>query len=420
LTQPSALSNFLRAHGAALLVLGVLVLLPVRRSFEAPFAIGAIIGLILAWRRRHELLALPGIRLTAVLFGCYWLPALISAPDSVAAPISWHSVGDFLRFLPFAAFACLALRDAKAWPRIVDAVSAVVVLWLLDAWVQVFTGYSISGVAETERLTGIFGAGNPKLGPVLAVLAPFVLTAARESFGRRGLIVAFALLLVPVLLAGSRAAWIMYALVVAVFVWREARSPLRFVGWSIAATAIVTLAAVVALHDSASFNKRVDRTLLALQGSEHAVDEAAAGRLRIWGTAWRMIQAHPINGVGVRAFRHAYPQYAQADDAFINRATDEGAYHAHNLVLEVLTETGTIGLAFWIAGVIVAVRAWLRANAAARLRAFAPGLALAAMLFPLNGYFAFYSADWGLFLWWLLALYCAALNMSDAEAAHAA
>ena len=67
----------------------------------------------------------------------------------------------------------------------------------------------------------------------------------------------------------------------------------------------------------------------------------------------------------------------------------------------------------WLAGAGFALRAWQRANRVARSRAFAPGLALIAMCFPLNTHFAFYSAWWGLLFWWLLALYCAALGARE-------
>ncbi|HEX7914442.1 O-antigen ligase family protein [Rudaea sp.] len=414
LTSPSASS--LRRYGPAAILLAVVVLLPFARSAEAAIDIGAIAGIVLAWRQRGALAANAGVRLAAMLFLCYWLPALISAPDSVAPGRSWMSVATFLRFLPFAWFVVLALPATIPWPRFVGTVGLVVALWTLDAWIQALTGHGLAGVPEKERLSGIFGAGNLKFGPALAVLSPFALAAARARFGLRGLVAAFVLLLVPVLLAGSRAAWIMYALVVAVFLWREAGSFLRFVTWSAAGLALVALVGFVALRGSAAFDARVERTLGVLNGTEQAVDEAAAGRLQIWGTSLRMIAAHPINGVGVRAFRVAYPDYAQRGDKFLAEGCDGGACHAHNLVLEVLSETGTIGLALWIAGVIFALRAWRRADAAARSRAFVPGLALAVMVFPINGYFAFYSADWGLFFWWLLALYCAALTSKNWDA----
>ena len=81
-----------------------------------------------------------------------------------------------------------------------------------------------------------------------------------------------------------------------------------------------------------------------------------------------MIAAHPVNGVGVRGFRYAYPQYAPANDHFVVSAeacgVGEGACHAHQLVLEVLTETGVLGLVLWLAAVVLAWRAWRRVGAA--------------------------------------------------------
>ena len=399
------------------IALSVLVLLPIGRASEAPLIVGAIAGLVLAWRQRASLRADVGVRLAAIVFAFYWLAAFISAPGAIAPEKSWSTVAALLRFLPFALFACLALRKAAWWPLLVDACAAVVVLWLLDAWVQIFTGWSLAGAETADRLSGIFGAGNLKLGPVLAVLSPFVFVAARRRWGWRGLVIAFAFQLMPILFAGSRSAWIMYALVALAFAWMHTRAPLRFAGWALAAACAALLGMAAAWQHSGRFDVRVDRTLLALQGSEQALDTASAGRLRIWRTALAMSAAHPLAGVGVRGFRYAYPQYAQAGDAFVDVRTDEGAFHAHQIVLEVLSETGGTGLVLWIIGAVCAIRAWYRARAGARERALAPALALAAMTFPLNTHLAFYSAWWGLLFWWLLALYCAALGADNDERA---
>ena len=419
--HPPTRPTFPRQVWPILLILGVLVLLPVAQSFEAPFAVAAIAGVVLAWRGKRELAGNEGVRVACLLFACYWLPALISAPGSLAPKQeSWKTVGILLRFLPFAVFACLTLRDTRNWPRVIQAIAAIVMLWLIDAWVQALTGYGIAGAAEKERLSGIFGAGNLKLGPALAVLSPFVLVEAREIWVRRGLVIAFVFLLGPILLSGERAAWLIYALVTGVFLWRETRALLPFFLCGIGLTALFACVVAVALHTSTRFDARVERSLKVLQGSAQSMDEATAGRTsRIWPTAWRMAVAHPINGVGVRAFRYAYPQFAGPNDAFVNAQTDEGAFHAHQIVLEVLSETGLIGLAFWIAGAFFALRAWWRASASARERALAPALALAVMTFPVNTHLAFYSAFWGLLFWWLLALYCASITAIDREATDA-
>lgn len=394
-------------------MLAVLALLPVGRLAELPLALGAVAGLCLLWRARG---VPPGARLAALLFACYASAAIASLPTALAVEKSASTVLGLFRFLPFAGFVAFALRDAAAWPRLIAAIAMLVMLWLLDAWVQMVTGYGIAGASSSERLSGVFGAGNLKLGPVLAVLAPFVFVAARARFGRAGLIAAFLFQLPPILLAGSRAAWLMYALVSLAWLWRETRTPRRFVAWTAGALALVVAVAALAWWGSGMFDARVRRSLLAFEGSAQSLDEAGAGRLRIWHAAGRMIAAHPLTGVGVRGFRYAYPTFADANDSFVDPNTEQGAAHAHQLVLEVLSETGLVGLAFWLIGASLAIRAWYRASIAARERASAPAQALAAMCFPLNTHLAFYSAWWGLLFWWLLALYCAALGAEDASA----
>lgn len=398
------------AFWSALGVLAVLALLPVGVTSDLPLLICAIAGLVLLWRQRATLATRRGLRLAMALFACYWLAALLSAPGAVAPGKTWTTVAGLLRFAPFAAFACLSLSRAAVWQRIHSAAAAIVILWLLDAWVQILTGYSLAGAMSSERLSGIFGAGNLKLGPVLAVLSPFVFALAIRKLGWRGLVLAFVFQLMPILMAGSRAAWLMYALVTLVFVWRQTRSAWRFALYAATAVCVVAVAVSVAWRDSSAFDARVQRTLMALHGTEQGINIASSGRLNIWGTALRMSAAHPLTGVGVRGFRYAYPAYARPGDRFINAQTDEGAFHAHQIVLEVLSETGIAGLLLWMAGAFLAIRAWRRTPPDARERASPPALALAAMTFPLNTHLAFYSAWWGLLFWWLLSLYCAALG----------
>jgi O-antigen ligase len=332
---------------------------------------------------------------------------------------SWGTVAALLRYAPLGLYACFAIRREHKLHALYVAVALVLALWCADAWLQALTGWSLGGHAEAERVSGIFGAENLKLGPTLAVLSPFALWAARRRWGMPGLLFAFVLMLGPVLLAGSRAAWLCYALVALGFAWHEARSPLRFAGFCVVATVLLALAGGVAWKTSARFQERMQRTLLAFDGSDQSIDSALTGRLDIWHASLGMIAAHPINGVGVRGFRYAYPKYALANDHFVLPGeacgVGEGACHAHQLVLEVLTETGARGLLLWLAAVALALRAWRRVDTAARARAFPATLALGVMLFPLNTHLAFYSAWWGLLFGWLLGLWCAALYVEGGD-----
>lgn len=390
----------------------VVALLPLGRSSELGTFL-CLLGVILLFAREPRALQEhAGARLLLWLLGAYVGAALLSAFDSVALGKSWGTVAAVLRYAPLGLYACFAIRRDSKLQALYVAVALVLALWTVDAWMQALTGWSLGGHAEAERVSGIFGATDLKLGPTLAVLSPFALWVARRCWGLPGLLLAFVLMLGPVLLAGSRAAWLCYALVALGFAWREARSPLRFAGFCMIAALLLALAGSIAWKTSTRFQLRMDRTLLALQGTDQSIDAALTGRLDIWHTSLKMIAAHPISGVGVRGFRYAYPHYAPANDHFLTAEScgvGEGACHPHQLVLEILTETGVLGLSLWQAAVVLAWRAWRRVGSAARTRAFPVSLALGVMLFPLNTHLAFYSAWWGLLFGWLLGLWCAAL-----------
>ncbi len=401
---------------ALLLVLGALVLLPVGRVSELPILIAGLVGVGLLVRHRVALIADPDLRLILFLFACYWIPAVLSGFSAVMPQKTWMTALEILRFLPFALFVSWAMRKAEIWRSFQFAIAAICALWMLDAWVQIVSGHSIAGAPELERISGIFGADNLKLGPVLAVLSPFFLMTAREKSGRWGLLAAFIFVLVPILMAGSRAAWLSFALVTLLFGWRETGNLRRFFPLLLGGMLGIALSAGIILRDSDRFDSRIEKSLLVFEGTEQAVDEASAGRLRIWLAAVDMIETHPLFGVGVRGFRYDYPEHAVVGDDFVDASTGEGASHAHQIVLEVTTETGLVGLIFWILGSALAIRAWRQATPDQRTRAFAPGLALAVMCFPLNTHFAFYSAWWGLFFWWLLAIFCAAFAAAPKQA----
>lgn len=394
------------AVAAAGLAWMVLLLLPVGRTAELPLLLGAVLGLGVL----HRAARLPGSALLGVLALAYCGSAVLSAIDAVAPAKSWTTALGSLRFPLFAAFVLVVLHERmREWNALVLGVAALVALWVLDALVQSVSGHSLGGPMRADRVSGVFGADDLKLGPVLAVLAPFLLVAVRARYGRVGLGAVALLLGFAVLMAGARAAWVMYALVLAVFLWREVRRPLAFAALVGAAACAALLLGALAYRASPEFAERVHRTMAVVGGDRASVDHALAGRLPIWDTAWSMGLAHPVNGVGVRGFRHAYAAHARADDPWLQPYNGGAALHAHQWLLELWSETGLPGLLAWFAGIAAALRTWTRASIIARERAFAPGLALLAMLFPLNTHFAFYSSFWGLLLWWLLALFLAAL-----------
>jgi Lipid A core - O-antigen ligase and related enzymes len=264
-----------------------------------------------------------------------------------------------------------------------------------------------------DRLGGVFGLCNPKLGQVLASLSPFLLFAAGRRFGRTGWLLAAATAGIVIVLAGSRASWLTYLLVLVFSGWRVLGGRGLLVVMALALSGALALGVV-----SPQVRARVEQTAQALQADGGGVDAALSGRGRIWGAALCMFGEHPVNGVGARGFREAYPACDPAPGE--PGAWGEGpALHAHQIVLEILSETGAIGLLLWLAGTALAWRAWRYATAAAREQARPAMLALAVTVFPINTHLAFYSTFWGGVTLLLAALYAGALlgRTTEAQAA---
>ncbi|MGB8634746.1 MAG: O-antigen ligase family protein [Rhodanobacteraceae bacterium] len=386
------------------------LLLPVGRASELGTLLGMLGGLWIAWRHWPALARLRSLRLFALLFACYAGAALISLPDAVNPGKSWGTFAAIWRYAPFGAYVCWVLYQRRQIKLLYLLVAALVALWALDAWLQILTGWSLGGPAGPLRVSGVFGADNLKLGPILATLSPFALWPLRQRWAWRGVAAGFILLLVPVVMAGSRQAWLEFALVGLAFAWQLGATPAKRAGWLGAGAAVALAVMALAWYQSPGFAQRMQRSAHIFQGQETSADWALSGRLAIWATAVRMIEAHPVNGVGVRDFRYAYPDFARPGDQFTGGeacAPGQGACHPHQWLLEVATGSGLAGLILWFAGIGMALRAWWRAEPEARQRAWPVSLALGVCLFPVNTHLAFYSAWWGLVFWWLLALWCA-------------
>lgn len=401
---------------------------PLPGPAEAVFSLGAlVVAGQLAWvvaRGRSMPLDRGAFVLAGLLFGAYWLPELLSAPDALDRGRAWKETLADLRYLPLLWGIAIAVREPRGRRVVAGGIAVLALAWSTDALVQALAGASplfrgldalkgLSGggplcpvdeVQAWDRVSGVFGDCNPKLGLVLASLSPFALAWAERRGRARGWCVAAGLVGVAVLLGGARAGWLTFGLVVLVSGWRVL-GPVRLAGFAVAG-----LLALGMLHlASPQLQQRVARTTMVLQGDGGGLDGALSGRGRIWQGALCMARAHPLNGVGVRGFRDAW---AGCDPAPGEAAAwgDGDALHAHQLVLELLSETGVLGLLAWLGGAFVAWRAWARADAGAHLRAAPALLALAATVFPLNTHLAAYSTFWGGVLVLLAGLHAGLLH----------
>jgi O-antigen ligase len=412
-------------------VLTFVALWPASGIAEGVMVLGALAAIVLLllgrFRGGMRLLSGPAWALTSVLFFAYWLPQLISAFDAIDRSRAFRESLVDLRYLPFLWLAASAVANARGRHVTFNGLAIIVAVWTVDALLQVafgtsplfwsldqakqlISGHGICDAAETaalDRLSGVLGPCNLKLGVVLASLAPFALFAASRRFGVTGWLSMAAAVGVVVLLAGARAAWLTYALVLVFSGW-------RLLGWRklLGVFAFGALSLVVLAVASPQFRERIERSTEALTADASGVDVALSGRAQIWQAATCMVRKHPVNGVGTRNFRAEFPACDPAPGT--RPAWGEGpALHAHQVILEILSETGVIGLLLWLAGAALAFRAWRYATPVARDRARPAMLALAVTVFPFNTHLAFYSTFWGGLTLLLAALYAGSLLARD-------
>ena len=408
-------------------VLAFVALWPAPGYAEAILVLGALAGIVRLFQARFHggtaLLSEPAWALTTVLFITYWLPEAISAIDAADRARALREVAADLRYLPFLWIVASAVASDAGRRRTFGGLAIIVGVWTVDALLEALTGTSplfwsidqikqaISGhgmctaaeVAALDRLGGVLGPCNLKLGIVLASLSPFALDAAGRLFGRIGWLFAASLIGLVILLAGARAAWLTYALVLLWSGWRLLGLK-RLLGVFGLGVVLVVGAAML----SPPVAERLHRSTAALTWDAEGMDHALSGRSRIWSAALCMVREHPVNGVGARGFREAFP-VCDREAGEIAAWGDGPALHAHQIVFEVLSETGVLGLLLWLVGAAMAWRAWRYADSEARQRARPAMLAMAVTVFPFNTHLAVYSTFWGGVLLLLAALYAGSL-----------
>ena len=407
----------LQTDWASWLAVAFIALLPFGRLSEIPLSAFTISLAFLARSAENRKLIRSGATFVVPLFLCYWIPMVLSSVDSMDPQKSWGQSIAALRYLAAALAMSVLLSSPSNRERVLRWTAWLLLFWAVDGFVQLFFGSDLFGIAmHPDRLNALFVKKYQFFGPTLAMLSPLVLEHARRQWPSWAWALAFTLILGAVMIAGMRSGWLTMAIVLGTYMVlmlkRENRELRRTV-----LTIPVLLVIVVSVSYLASplFQQRLDVTQAFTLGTDTSKDASSMERIPIFKTALVMYREHPINGVGVRAFPVAYMSYAEPDDVHIRKSGGKtGATHAHNVLLEIMSDTGSIGLA----GLLLALGFlwWHRARTtpAERWEAFPFALAVFLILFPLNSHFAIYGTYTSSLIWFLVGLWAAALRKSTA------
>jgi O-antigen ligase len=395
------------------ILLAFLGLLP---TFGASVSVIKLIGavLTLSWLaaitlteqggQRTFMAAHPLMVWVAVAFIAWATVSLVWAEDSAAV---LTSVGRYLPNVVLIVIVYSAMRTTRdaVWPFAAFVAGAAI-----SAAYGLVTTPSVSGTEELDRVTGTVGDPN-ELAVLLLVGMIFgiaLAVLARRSAALRLLAAGTSLLCaLGLLLSLSRGGLVALAVALVASVvmggrWR----------WRAALAAVVIVVATFVFYFAFVPASSRDRL---------TASDGGAGRTDIWTVGWRMVQDHPIIGVGAGNFQVSSVHYVlrpgslRRDELIVERHLV-----AHNTYLHVLAELGIVGLALFASLIVFSLRcALLAAHQFARRRNLGMEVLCRAFIISLVGMLAadfFISEQFSKQLWLLIALGPALLGVARRDA----
>ena len=397
------------------LILLSVALLATENLSHYPLGIMCLLGLYLARRDYAGVVRSSNARLLIGLFACVWVPMLFALPDAVDPARALKTAFLYFHFLPAGLYIVYMLRDHLVRRIVWRGLAIIIGFWCIDGVIQLLWGRDLFGYPyDGSILKGVFYP-KQRFGLILAVSAPLYLYAV-QRLARRS---AWAwLLLLPlavcILFSLKRTAWVMGLAAIGAYVVcfvRLRRLDLRLAAGFGGGAAV---ALVIAIASVPNLRTQVTDTMGLFSADFERADLATSRRLSLWHTGLSMVRAHWLNGIGPRGFRTVYREFAGPDDFWIKLGT-KGQTHPHLMGLEVLIETGVIGLIGYLLLVIVLGREMWRRRRADPEAAIYLMIAMVA-LFPLNAHLAFYGSYWSNLIWIAIALGCIRSNADPALA----
>lgn len=398
--------SWLRKNLAAVLVISTLLLFISKSLYNVPIGIMALIGAGYTFRHAREILRDPFTRTYVTLFLCLWLPMLIAFIDAVNYGRSAETVFPYLRFLFFGIFVLREIKITAELDKIHFVVFIITAFWCIDAVIQFLFKIDLFGYPYNPGdITGMFYPRNT-IAHVTACLSPFYFESIRKrSDHLRWLWLLLLPLFAVILLSGRRAAWIMLAVSSAgylIYLLKITGSYVKYRKRIIPLAAIIAVVCAAVIASNQPLRDRITSTMGLFSGDYKQVDLATAHRLPIWNTAVAMFKDNWINGVGPRGFRYAYRSYSGPDDFWVKLGGAQPTTQPHQIILEVLAETGVIGCL----GMALFVYLFYRLIKHEKLltSTYTGMLAILVAVFPFNSHLAFYSSYWGSMFWWLVVM----------------
>ena len=344
-------SDLLAWIAAILSMLGLIIVLAGSSLGALLFlAVWGLMAVVRADRCRQLVFRSPGLWLVPAL-------ALVSAIWSAAPGWTLRAAVQLILTVGVASLVAGLLR-----PR--EFVSAMSVALLLGAVLSLMFGrYGVDGVTSTTVFLGIFASKN-----TMALFMSFLVIFAAAVLIDRGqpawlrLLATFSFLLsVPLLLkahsvgalASTAVSFMVLPLTLAFARLRSRERILMLAGVAAFALPLAAVLAIVAL------NGLLDDTISSFITGVLGKDATLTGRTLLWRIALAEIEKHPFLGIGYSAFWQQGNLLAESIWRYFGINSRMG-FHFHDTYLEIAVELGWVGVAAFVATLILAIERLFR------------------------------------------------------------
>ena len=303
--------------------------------------------------------------------------AFVSVLFSQRPSLSIFAYGCFIAIIGFGAFADTVFERK----RVQAATSFVIALGALVLAVRVLLWRAGEGLdVSAFHIGNNAWLGKLQIAWVLNLMAPFLLV---RFFDRRSAVAwgFYAL----AWLASATAVHYVYSrtgtLAFVLTTFLICATNLRYWRRWLSLLAVMSVCGVIVVSNGAGISERVVASIMRADR-----DEGIVWRQGVWRATLPMVRDHPLAGIGLGAYDDvAFSQYHfDADPHFFRNG-----WHAHNVFLHVLAETGIIGLAawcyLWLAIVVFLIGRWRHGGESERLNSAATlGVVIAFLVLSLT------------------------------------
>jgi len=208
-----------------------------------------------------------------------------------------------------------------------------------------FSGQLIGG-GDRSRMASFLSNANLLAG-YLSVPFFFSWVQYRKSLGRRRHIylAIFVALLVSLIFTFSRSGYlgIIAGAIVLYIVRSRENQRKRFIKCIVIAFTAIFLLALFIIVKSPMLQSTSNILSAMVAGDTQELDSSNQNRLMVWNMAIKMYKSSPLIGVGAGQFQVLFENYIPLKYSFLD------AFNAHNTYLQILAETGILGLTSFFA-----------------------------------------------------------------------